>query len=102
METLIAALEKAGFEHDDDSKAAAESHADSADMHRGGPYVIHGIWLRGTTSVKIEQNTAMEDVGGLKAAIEHPSVAVVSGPKGTTACQVADVDLVMRMVQELG
>lgn len=97
-----AALKKAGFKHDDETKAAHEEHATTNDMHKDGPYVVHGVWKKGLVNLLFEQNTAAEPMGGgMSAVIQHPHVCIVSGPKGRVACNADDMDLILAMVSEV-
>lgn len=96
MKDVIKSLEDAGFKHDDESKDAHVELADRVNMHESGPYVVHGVWKKGLVTVKIEQNTAAEPMGGgLSAVIQHPPVALVSGPNGTVACNPDDIELAL-------
>jgi hypothetical protein len=98
----IAALESAGFVHDDELKAAHEEHAERYEMHATGPYVIHGMWKKGLVTLLFEQNTASEPMGGgMSAVIQHPPVCIVSGPRGRLACTADDVELILSLVDEV-
>lgn len=96
------ALEAAGFQPDDELKAAHEEQAANDGMDESGPYVIHGAWRKGLVTVFVEQNTVAESLdGGIEATIQHPSVCVVSGPKGKVACNAEDTELILAIVSGL-
>lgn len=98
----ISTLEKVGFKRDDDLKSAHEVHADENGMHATGRYVVDSVWKKGLVTVLFEQNTAAEDLGGgMAAVIQHPSVCIVSGPKGKAACNPEDTELILTLIQEL-
>lgn len=96
------ALELEGFVEDDTLASARAEKASQDNMHQTGPYVIHGVWRKGAVTLVFEQNTAAEEMGGgMSAVIQHPAVCVVSGPKGSAACNPADVKLILALAEEL-
>lgn len=98
----ITAVESAGFTHSDDLKAAHVEQADKNGMHETGPYVVQGVWQKGLVSILVEQNTAAEPMGGgMNAIIQHPAVAIVSGPKGKAACNPEDTELLLALADSL-
>jgi hypothetical protein len=99
MKDAIAVLEKAGFKHDDELKSGHEEQAEKNDMHQSGPYVVHGVWKKGLVTVLLEQNTAAEPMGGgMSAIIQHPPVAVISGPQGRGSCNPDDVEALRHLL----
>lgn len=98
---LEKALTAAGFTHDDELKDAHVTRADENGMHDSGPYVVHGVWKRGEVTVLVEQNTAKEDIGGMRAAVDHPAVCLITGPKGRIAANPEDVELVLAVAEDL-
>ena len=102
VDDTAAALEAAGFKHDDDGKGYLEEFAIKANMHQGGDYVVHGFWKRGMVSVHIEQNTTTEVQDGIQSVVTHPTVAVVSGPNGKVAVNATDVEGILYAADQLG
>lgn len=98
----VAALEAAGFTHDDDGKGYLEEFANKAEMHQGGEYVVHGFWKKGMVAVHIEQNTTTEVQDGISSVVTHPTVAVVSGPNGKIAVNATDVEGILSAADQLG
>lgn len=94
-------LVKAGFEADDELLQMELEAANSAEMDRGGPYALLGLYVRGTTSVKIERNVDTRMDSGMESMTKYRAVVIVSGAKGTVACDAEDADLVLRMAEEL-
>lgn len=93
-------LTEAGFTHDEGMTSAAEDS--SKHMSTSGPYIIHGIYVRGQVSVKVEENTDTRLEDGMKTMTTYPATAIISGPKGTVAAPISDPGLVLRMADELG
>lgn len=94
-------LVEAGFSLDSGMTSAEKDAADAAQMDRGGPYVVHGVYTRGAVSVTVEENTDTREEDGVKSMTTYPVVAKISGPRGTVAAAAADAELVLRMVQEV-
>lgn len=102
MQDTVAALEAAGFKHDDEGKTYLEEFANKAEMHNGGEYVVHGFWKRGMVTVHIEQNTTTEVQDGISSVVTHPTVAAVSGPNGRVAVNASDIEGILYAADQLG
>lgn len=94
-------LVEAGFVLDSGMKSAEDEAAQAAELDRGGPYVVHGVYTRGAVSVKVEENTDTRVEDGMKSMTTYPVVAVISGPRGTVTAAASDAELVLRMAQEV-
>lgn len=101
QDDLHAALEAAGFTHNDAAVGTKQSEADAAGMSDNGPYRVFHVWERGTTTIHVESTNAPLDMGGLEAQVQYPTVCIIDSVKGRIACSPNDVELVLQLAEEL-
>ena len=83
----VAIFEAQGFADDAEGKALIEAGRTS--VH---PYSVQ-VLRKGLVSLAFEQNSDEQTT--------FPMVCIVSGPKGSVACNPDDSDLVLQLAQEL-
>lgn len=96
------ALLGAGFVRDMSLKQAYTARAHKENLSHNGNYLVQDVWTKGVVTLVFEQNTAMETIGGLPAAVQHPAVCVASSPAGRVACNALDPELILSVAAELG
>lgn len=94
----LSKLQDAGFVSDEELRAALEARAGLSD---NGPHVVLHALKRGNVSAWIEQNSVREG-GAFGPMITHPAVLVLDGPNGRVACSPEDLDLALRVADQLG
>lgn len=100
--TVENALGEAGFVRNAELKDAYTAKAVKENLSHNGDYVVQDVWTKGIVTLLFEQNTALETLGGLSAAVLHPAVCIASSPTGKVACNAEDVGLILSVAAELG
>lgn len=83
--------------------ADQQQKADENGMSDYAPYTVQALLKREDVTVLIEQNDALEPINGTgrTVRVSYPPVAVVSGPKGTVACDPNNTALVEAIAKGL-
>lgn len=95
-------LEQLGFTRDENVRDQILVLSLEADLSHNGEYSVGDVFVRGECVVVVEQNQAPEDLGGMKAVVTHPPLAIIESPKGRVAFNPTDVKLAEVLVSELG
>ena len=91
----------AGFVYDYDKHTEGIQTAQDIGMDAGGPFAHQGVYVRGSVTIEIQQNTDTQTAGGMEMTVKHPPVAVVEGPKGRCAANPANRAGVLELADEL-